>query len=235
MRPKKSSTNLRATWVLRTRSAGAWNEPTLSAREWRSATEPALGAHGSWTCTKSSGATISASSIVRAMSIGGAGAIPLRPRANSNSPTPSTRTPPSGSNSACGISRADRISLRESRTSAGLARRGEQQNAVPAGRELVRHLSGERPDLVGVLERMRRDLGDGETVCHCAQHSQGARRARWASSAASAAAASSRVGAHCICHASPSAIATAWVASLRASSLGLAWASAPATTSTSAP
>ena len=57
MRPKNSSTNLRATWVLRTRSAGAWKEPTLSARLCRRATLPALGAHGSCTWTKSSGAT----------------------------------------------------------------------------------------------------------------------------------------------------------------------------------
>ena len=80
MRPKNSSTNLRATWVESTRSAGEWKEPTLSARLWRSATLPALGAHGSWTCTKSSGATLSTSSIVRAMSIGGAGLIPCASR-----------------------------------------------------------------------------------------------------------------------------------------------------------
>jgi hypothetical protein len=119
MRPKKSSTNLRATWVLSTRSAGAWKEPTLSARLWRSATLPALGAHGSCTWTKSSGATPRTSSIVRAMSIGGAGLIPRRVALKSNSPTPSTRTPPSGSNRSSGTSRACRISLRDSRTSPG--------------------------------------------------------------------------------------------------------------------
>ena len=77
-RPKNSSTNLRATCVESTRSAGAWKEPTFSAREWRSATEPALGAHGSCTWTKSSGAIVSTSSIVRAMSTGGAGLIAAR-------------------------------------------------------------------------------------------------------------------------------------------------------------
>ena len=64
-RPKNSSTKRRATWVESTRSVGAWKEPTLSAREWRSATDAALGANGSCTCTKSSGASESTSSIVR--------------------------------------------------------------------------------------------------------------------------------------------------------------------------
>src|SRR3954447_25397998 len=116
MRPKNSSTNLRATCVESTRSAGLWKEPTFSAREWRSATDPADGAHGSCTCTKSSCAMPSASSIVRAMSTGGEGLMPLRDALNSSSPTPSVRTPPSGSNRSPGFSRAARISLRDSRT-----------------------------------------------------------------------------------------------------------------------
>ena len=41
-----------------TRSAGAWNVPTLSAREWRSATDDVLGANGSCTWTKSNGARL---------------------------------------------------------------------------------------------------------------------------------------------------------------------------------
>ena len=49
-----------------------------------------------------------------------------------------------------------------------LARRREQQHAVTALGELARDLSGERPHLVRILERMRRDLGDGETLCHFA-------------------------------------------------------------------
>jgi hypothetical protein len=116
-RPKNSSTKRRATWVERTRSVGAWNEPTLSARLCRSATDDALGANGSWTCTKSSGAIVRTSSIVRATSTGGAGRPPRR-CSGSSSPTPSTRTAPSGSNSASGFSRAARINRRESRTSA---------------------------------------------------------------------------------------------------------------------
>ena len=113
-RPKNSSTKRRATCVESTRSAGAWKEPTLSEREWRSATDAALGANGSWTCTKSGGAVDSASSIVREMSSGGAGIAPRRaPASGSSSPTPSTRTSPSGPNSS-----PERIRRRESRTSA---------------------------------------------------------------------------------------------------------------------
>ena len=114
-RPKNSSTKRRATWVESTRSAGAWNVPTLSEREWRSATDDALGANGSWTWTNSIGAAVSASSIVREMSSGGAGIAPRRaPASGSSSPTPSTRTPPSGSNSS-----PLRMRRRDSRTSAG--------------------------------------------------------------------------------------------------------------------
>ena len=38
---------------------------------------------------------------------------------------------------------------------------------MAAFRELPRHLGRERPDLVRILDRMRRDLGDGEALCHC--------------------------------------------------------------------
>ena len=75
-RPKNSSTKRRATWVESTRSVGAWKEPTLSAREWRSATDDVLGANGSCTWTKSSGAKPSTSSTVRPTSTGGDGAWP---------------------------------------------------------------------------------------------------------------------------------------------------------------
>jgi hypothetical protein len=48
-RPKKSSKTLRATCVDTTRSAVEWKLPTLSAREWRKATEDTPGPNGSWT------------------------------------------------------------------------------------------------------------------------------------------------------------------------------------------
>ena len=49
----------------------------------------------------------------------------------------------------------------------GRARRRQQHHAVPTLGQLTRDLVGERPDLVGILEGMRRDLGDGEPFCHC--------------------------------------------------------------------
>ena len=55
IRPKKTSTSIRATWVDSTRSTGSWKVATLSDIEWRRAAEPVLGANGSWTCTMSSG------------------------------------------------------------------------------------------------------------------------------------------------------------------------------------
>jgi hypothetical protein len=77
-----------------------------------------LGANGSCTWTKSSGASESTSSTVRPTSTGGDGPTPRRLN-GSSSPTPSTRTPPSPSNSVSGASRAPRIRRRESRTNCG--------------------------------------------------------------------------------------------------------------------
>ena len=69
-RPNSSSTTLRATWVETKRSVVEWKVPTLSAREWRSAADAALGANGSCTCTKSSSTLSSRSSSVRDTSSG---------------------------------------------------------------------------------------------------------------------------------------------------------------------
>ena len=55
---------MRATCVDTKRSVVAWNVPTLSAREWRSAAEAALGANGSCTWMKSSSACSSSPSRV---------------------------------------------------------------------------------------------------------------------------------------------------------------------------
>jgi hypothetical protein len=63
-RPNSSSTRGRATCVETKRSVVEWKVPTLSAREWRSAADDALGANGSWTCTKSRSASSSSSSSV---------------------------------------------------------------------------------------------------------------------------------------------------------------------------
>ncbi len=160
--------NLRATCVESTRSAGAWKVPTLSAREWRSATDPALGAHGSCTCTKSSGALLSASSIVRAMSTGGEGLMPLRLALNSSSPTPSTRTSPSGAKIDSGLLTSGPDQPPGLAHELRRARRGEQQHPVAPLGQLTRDLPREGPDLVRILERMRCDLRDGEAVTHVA-------------------------------------------------------------------
>ena len=52
---RRAATSLRATCVETTRSVGAWNVPTFSAGELRSAALATLGAHGSWTWTMSRG------------------------------------------------------------------------------------------------------------------------------------------------------------------------------------
>ena len=159
-RPKNSSTKRRATCVESTRSAGEWKEPTLSEREWRSATEAALGANGSWTCTKSGGAVESASSIVREMSSGGAGIAPRRaPASGSSSPTPTTRTSPSGPNSSPDADQPPRVAHER-----GRARRREHDHAMAGARQLAREGVDEGVDLVLVLPGIRGDLGDGEAL-----------------------------------------------------------------------
>ena len=125
-RPKKISTRGRATWVERMRSLGSWKLPTLSEREWRSATEAALGANGSCTWTMSSSTPPSSSSSGRLRSIGTGAARGAGPRGIARlEPTASTGGPPSPpalspfqepSNSAAGRSRAARITRRDSRT-----------------------------------------------------------------------------------------------------------------------
>ena len=132
-RPKNSSTNRRATWVDSTRSVGAWKEPTLSARECRSATRRRARRERLVHVHEVERRDVSTSSIVRATSTGGAGNPPRR-CSGSSSPTPSTRTPPSGSNSVSGFSRAARISLRDSRTSARDREGASTSTCVPAPR-----------------------------------------------------------------------------------------------------
>jgi hypothetical protein len=48
----------------------------------------------------------------------------------------------------------------------GRARRGQHEQPVPACRELVRQLTGERVDLVVVLPGVGSDLGDREPLRH---------------------------------------------------------------------
>jgi len=114
-RPRTRSTSRRATWVETTRSVGAWNVPTFSAREWRSAALETDGAKGSWTWQRSSAASTKSCSTVRATSIGSAArrrAVPGPPGPGIASPTASRRGGAPGSGTACPA----RIAARPSRT-----------------------------------------------------------------------------------------------------------------------
>ena len=192
-RPKNSSTKRRATCVESTRSAGKWKVPTLSARQWRSATEEALGANGSCTWTKSSGAASAASSIVREMSSGGAGTRrAAAPASGSSSPTAEHAHLAVGAEQ---LARADAPArLAHER---GSARRREHHHAVPARRRARRDSARDvGVDLVRVLPGIRRDLGDGERLRHGgsklappARRSAGARACRPGGSARGAASA----------------------------------------------
>ena len=161
-RPKKRSTNLRATWVEMTRSAGAWNVPTLSAREWRSATDDVLGANGSWTWTKSSGAA--AEHVVeRARDVERRRGRHAPPRGRERQQLPDAEH----AHAAVGIeelARADQPARLAHQL--GRARRREHDDPVPARGEPVRERAHEGVDLVLVLPRMGRDLRDGEGLAH---------------------------------------------------------------------
>ena len=114
-RPNSSSTTWRATWVDTKRSVAEWKVPTLSAREWRSAADDALGANGSCTCTKSSSARSSSSSSVRETSIG---SDTEPPRRNGRLwPTATRFAQPSSANSASGSRSSSLTVARPSRTS----------------------------------------------------------------------------------------------------------------------
>ena len=110
-----------------------WNVPTFSARLWRSADDDALGANGSCTCTKSSSAVSSSSSIVRAMSTGRLGTARRGPSVGSSSPTASTVGAPPGSKISPRADAAARLA-HELRAAA----RREDQDAVAALGQLAR-------------------------------------------------------------------------------------------------
>ena len=145
-RPKKLSTKRRASSVESRRSAEEWNEPTFSAREWRSAALEVLGANGSWTWTKSSSTVPSSSSTVRATSIGSAAGRRRAPgTTSSTSPTANTRGSPPSVPASSGRPRlAARGAQRAARVAHALlrARRRDDQHAVPAPRELAARRGG---------------------------------------------------------------------------------------------
>ena len=153
---------MRATWVETTRSVGAWKLPTLSAREWRSATLATLGANGSWTWQMSMPPWSNSSSIVRATSIGTAAPARVRPGSGgSASPTASTRGEPSSDRSSPAWTAAPALAHEVLR-----ARRRDDQDAVPTGGELVADAANLLVDLVPGLPRVRGDVGDGVRPGH---------------------------------------------------------------------
>ena len=152
-----------------TRSVGAWKVPTFSAREWRSAAEATLGANGSWTCTRSSGGALE-QLVDRARDVDRQRGAPAPGSGGSTSPTASTRGSPPGGSAA-----PARIAWREARTRSLRRRRRDDQQPVPAGGELLGDAADEDVDLVLVLPRVGRDLGDREGVGHRAQDTSCAR------------------------------------------------------------
>ena len=95
-RPKKISTNGRATWVESTRSVGRWNVAAFSAQECRSAAEATLGAYGSCTWTMSKSIALSRPSSDREMSTGSGAGRGRAPAGSLNAaPTDSTGGPSS--------------------------------------------------------------------------------------------------------------------------------------------
>ena len=131
-RPKTSCTTLRATCVATTRSVGAWKVPTLSAREWRSAVLATLGANGSCTWQRSSAARSKRSEIVRATSIGSAGAA----RGPAAAAAPRRRRGRAPRRARARASPA-RTAWRDSRTSAREDDGATTRTRCPRARELV--------------------------------------------------------------------------------------------------
>ena len=162
-RPKKSSTNRRATCVESTRSVAAWNVPTFSAREWRSAADDALGANGSWTCTKSNGAVSRTDSIVRETSIG-TDTLPPRRLEHALADGQHARAAVVRED-RLGVARAHRlIAARDSRTSWRDSEGAITTTRWPRRAQLVGQPLDEAVDLVVLLPGVRRYLGDGERL-----------------------------------------------------------------------
>ena len=150
-----------------TRSVGAWKEPTLSAREWRSAALDVLGANGSCTCTKSGSAAPSASSTLRATSTGSERAPRRDEPTGSTSPTASSRGgwPLSGSSSSP-PSPAAAIARRESRTRLDEVEGATIATRCPACASRRRQALDVAVDLVPAFPRVRGHVRDRKALAH---------------------------------------------------------------------
>ena len=153
---------MRATWVETTRSVGAWKLPTLSAREWRSATLATLGANGSCTWQMSSAAAVE-QLLDRARDVerdGGPGARAARQRRQRLADGEHPRAAVVGQQLA-GVDGPPALAHEVLR-----ARRRDDQDAVPTGGELVADAANLLVDLVPRLPRVRGDVGDGVRPGH---------------------------------------------------------------------
>ena len=138
---------------------GAWNEPTFSAREWRSAAARTLGANGSCTCTKSRATPSSSSSIVRATSTGSEAGRRAERKGSTSPDAEHARAAVAASSLAGRATRAPRDVAHEVERVRGC----DDRDLVPALREPLRGLAHEGVDLVAVLPGVRRDLRDAES------------------------------------------------------------------------
>ena len=155
-------------WRRRARS-GAWKVPTLSAREWRSAVLATLGANGSCTWQRSSAARSKRSEIVRATSIGSAARRAAGQRRQRLADGQHARL-------AGRRARARRCARPCASRARARARTTAPRRAPGArARELVGDPRDERVDVVAVLPRIGRDLGDGQRLGHRGQNSPVAR------------------------------------------------------------
>ena len=141
----------------------------MRARLCRRATELALGANGSCTCTKSSGASVSTSSIVRAMSTGGDGA-PPRALQRQQLPDPQHPHAPVGIEQRLGVARAPTGSACRDSPTSEVERDGASTSIrCPRSASSRESAADERVDLVLVLPRVGSDLGDREPLRHRAE------------------------------------------------------------------
>ena len=158
-RPKTSVTSLRATCVATTRSAGAWNVPTFSAREWRSATRGDRRRERLVDVADVQRRARSAAPrpCARRRSARRAGARPCR----AGRPAAPRRRPARAPRRARRARRRRGSRARAARDRLLVARRRRDDDAMPAAGELLAQPGDVGVDLVPVLPRIGRDLDDG--------------------------------------------------------------------------
>ncbi len=167
MRPKNSSTNLRATCVAQHSLGGRVEGADVRARASAAArrcprSAPTARARARSPAARRQHVLDRARDVDRRR-----GVDPLRRRveqqlADARAPAP----PPSGSNRSSGVSRARPDQLARLAHQLRRPARGEQQRRGAARSASSRETSAANvPTSFAILDRMRRDLGDGEALC----------------------------------------------------------------------